>query len=197
MSVVLRCPTCGTTQTHSGECDACSEGEVRYFCSNHSPGLWLDRPRCSACGAKFGDAPAVPAAPVGRDAPTRPRVQRPAPSASEPPDEIPWRPAPETREAADADAAPSLEEVLVDMIEEGRSRRAAAEASREPVVVAARAPLVAGCLGRLLFLVLVLIVLALAALSSLFGAELNGSALTQSVGRPIGGAMPVAAIRSR
>ena len=44
--VVLRCPTCGTTQSHPGECDACFEGEVRYFCGNHSPGLWLDEPVC-------------------------------------------------------------------------------------------------------------------------------------------------------
>ena len=35
MSVVLRCPTCGTTQGDAGECEACSEGEVRYFCTNH------------------------------------------------------------------------------------------------------------------------------------------------------------------
>ena len=56
MSVVLRCPTCGTTQGHAGECEACSEGEVRYFCTNHDEGIWLDGPVCSRCGAKFGDA---------------------------------------------------------------------------------------------------------------------------------------------
>ena len=59
MSVVLRCPTCGTTQNHSGECDACSETDVRYFCTNHSPGVWLTDSRCTACGAKFGDAPTI------------------------------------------------------------------------------------------------------------------------------------------
>jgi hypothetical protein len=54
MSVVLRCPACGTTQEHGGECEACSEGEVRYFCTNHDQRLWLDGPVCSRCGAKFG-----------------------------------------------------------------------------------------------------------------------------------------------
>ena len=60
MSVVLRCPTCGTTQGHAGECEACSEGEVRYFCTNHDEGIWLDGPVCSRCGAKFGDPPRKP-----------------------------------------------------------------------------------------------------------------------------------------
>ena len=64
MSVVLRCPTCGTTQGHPGECEACSEGHVRYFCTNHEQGMWLDGPVCTHCGSKFGD--------VSRTPPTRP-----------------------------------------------------------------------------------------------------------------------------
>jgi hypothetical protein len=60
MSVVLRCPNCGTTQAHPGECEACAEGEVQYFCTNHDEGIWLDGPVCRRCGAKFGDAPARP-----------------------------------------------------------------------------------------------------------------------------------------
>ena len=63
MSVVLRCPTCGTTQAHDGECEACSEGEVRYFCTNHDEGIWLDGPVCNRCAAKFGDPPRKPPAP--------------------------------------------------------------------------------------------------------------------------------------
>ena len=62
MSVVLRCPNCGTTQAHVGECEACSEGEVRYFCTNHDAGIWLDGAVCNRCGAKFGDPPRRPAA---------------------------------------------------------------------------------------------------------------------------------------
>lgn len=72
--VVLRCPTCGTTQSHRGECDACSDGNVRYFCSNHSPGLWLDAQECEACGARFGETSAKPRPPSTRPiAPVSPR----------------------------------------------------------------------------------------------------------------------------
>jgi hypothetical protein len=60
--VVLRCANCGTVQASPGECEACHEGEVRYFCTNHDPGLWLETPVCSACGAKFGEVRADPPA---------------------------------------------------------------------------------------------------------------------------------------
>ena len=69
-AVVLRCPTCGTTQSHPGECETCFEGVVRYFCDNHTPGLWLDAPACHECGARFGEAPPKPAKrpPIGAPA---------------------------------------------------------------------------------------------------------------------------------
>jgi hypothetical protein len=54
--VVLRCPNCGTVQTGMDECEACHEARVRYFCTNHTPGLWLDAAFCSQCGARFGEA---------------------------------------------------------------------------------------------------------------------------------------------
>ena len=76
MSVVLRCPTCGTSQGHPGECEACFEGEVRYFCTSHEEGIWLDSAVCSRCGAKFGDAPRQPPAPPAASAPTPPRDSR-------------------------------------------------------------------------------------------------------------------------
>jgi len=56
LSVVLRCPTCGTTQPVVGECEACHDAQVRYFCTNHTPGLWLDEPTCPRCGSRFGEA---------------------------------------------------------------------------------------------------------------------------------------------
>ena len=59
--VVLRCPNCGTTRSAAGECEACHEAQVRYFCTNHNPGEWLEGPACPRCGAKFGDRPASPA----------------------------------------------------------------------------------------------------------------------------------------
>lgn len=54
-AVVLRCSHCGTVQAEPGECEACHEAQVRYFCTNHSPGLWLDTFACHQCGARFGD----------------------------------------------------------------------------------------------------------------------------------------------
>lgn len=93
--VVLRCPTCGTTQNHQGECDACSEGQVRYFCSNHSPGLWLEGPECRACGARFGETPAKPRAPSPRPtAPISPAGTRGPASAATPRSVEPARAAP-------------------------------------------------------------------------------------------------------
>ena len=52
--VLIRCPNCGTTQAALGECEACHEAQVRYFCTNHDPGRWLDGPACPACGARYG-----------------------------------------------------------------------------------------------------------------------------------------------
>ena len=78
--VVLRCPNCGTTRTASGECEACHEAQVRYYCSNHTPGRWLDTASCPQCGARFGESVSAPvrSAPA---APTR-RPRQPAPSTS-------------------------------------------------------------------------------------------------------------------
>lgn len=92
--VVIRCPNCGTTQGTLGECEACHEAEVRYFCTNHSPGRWLDGPACEECGARFGvDRVRPRPRPTPRPAPApgaRPRAEPPttlgsgAPSYDEP-----------------------------------------------------------------------------------------------------------------
>lgn len=79
MSVVLRCPSCGTTRAMPGECEACHEAEVRYFCTNHTPGLWLASPGCLECGAIFGEAKRSPSSmPVAR--PSLPAARSTAPS---------------------------------------------------------------------------------------------------------------------
>jgi len=52
--VIIRCPNCGTTQRALGECEACHEADVRYFCTNHGPGRWLDGAACPVCGARYG-----------------------------------------------------------------------------------------------------------------------------------------------
>ena len=177
--VVLRCPTCGTTQTHPGECDTCSEGEVRYFCSNHTPGRWLDEPVCAGCGAKFGDAPRI-SPPPSASAPTVPisRVPRRSDSrhvvrpGAEPPRIEPMRPPTSEVDAEDLAATPSLADVLVDMLEEGKRTRARAEDVRwrEPVVETPRPPFpVMGCLVRVVLFLLFVFVLFMAGLFTLIG----------------------------
>jgi len=93
MSVVLRCPDCGTSTSASGECEACHQAQVRYFCTNHTPGLWLDASTCPSCGARFGDparGPSRPAPAVSRrtDSPASasaiPTPARPPASARSP-----------------------------------------------------------------------------------------------------------------
>ena len=75
--VVLRCPNCGTTRAAPGECEACHEAQVRHYCTNHTPGRWLDACACPQCGARFGEPPRPPRAP----APAAP-VRAPAPVAA-------------------------------------------------------------------------------------------------------------------
>jgi hypothetical protein len=174
MSVVLRCPNCGTTRTTPGECEACREADVRYFCTNHEPGLWLAAPACATCGARFGEAPrARPAA-----APARPsRAMRPTPrAATEPPSATPhgpsvrrstppaaFPPSEEEAEASGVALAPWQKALLAGL----RARRAGI-ATRSPGDTAVS---LGGCLRRLL-LTVVLLVIALVAALFFFGRSL-------------------------
>lgn len=83
MSVVLRCPNCGTTRAAPGECEACHDAQVRYFCTNHAPGLWLDASACPKCGARFG-GPARAASLAVPSTPVRARPVTPPPAAAYP-----------------------------------------------------------------------------------------------------------------
>jgi len=173
-AVVLRCPTCGTTQSHPGECEACFEGVVRYFCDNHTPGLWLDAPACHECGARFGEAPPKPAKrpPIG--APEEPgpeprhRTSRSSlPRRGEP--AVPRRRRPPTRVPGpeDAPAAPSLADLLAEVTKRERHEERHVPWA-EPAAPAPRVSIpVVGCLVRLVLLVLFLIALALAAVAVL------------------------------
>jgi hypothetical protein len=78
MSVVQRCPNCGTTKATAGECEACHEAQVRYFCTNHTPGLWLKASTCPKCGARLGDAARDPS--IARPIPERTRSPAAAPA---------------------------------------------------------------------------------------------------------------------
>ena len=174
--IVLRCPNCGTVQGAEGECEACREAPVRYFCTNHSPGLWVDSPSCPQCGARFGEpAPA-------REAPTPVPPER---ARARPPVTIETGPAmdgsgddfgPWGRESGGTrPPSPDLGSLVAAMLgAAARSRRARGEPPgydrREEIPPRRRRG--GGCLGRLLMLVLLLFALFLLA-PFLLGALLN------------------------
>ena len=180
--VLLRCPVCGTTQSQPGECDACAEGTVRYFCGNHSPGEWLDGPLCSDCGARFGEAPRKGPDLTPHAAPTKPlhetRRPGPAPSVSggTGPRRTVRRSPPAAGRPVDTPAVPSLRDLLADL-SEGRESPGytVEEVPRvEPTMpVPGRSPFVLGCLFRLLLMVVVLIVLAVFGFFLLLGGVLQ------------------------
>lgn len=166
-SVALRCATCGTTQSHPGECEACFDGQVRYFCSNHSPGLWIDGPVCQRCGAKFGDAPRrepeIPArsTPAGAAPDTPPVESRPPRSGG-----VGRRPARPSRSpvsggsSEDIPTTPSLADLLTDIAERTRVHHEAEEVwTHSPPERPSRGFPVLGCLIRLVLFIIVLIVL--------------------------------------
>ena len=181
MSVVLRCANCGTTQGQVGECEACSEGEVRYFCTNHDQGIWLGGPVCSRCGATFGDPPRRPApAPLPPPVPTRPAgapdfrppARRRTRERPPEPDFVPVRPPrrPDREEPVDPEVVPrtpSLGELLEAISEARAHPRAPYEVEDTPWAGPPRPGVgfpLAGCLirilslGFLLFLALVVFV---------------------------------------
>lgn len=186
MSVVLRCPTCGTTQGDVGECEACSEGEVRYFCTNHDEGIWLDSPVCSRCAAKFGDPARKPRAPVGPSRPAgapdfRPPRRPPAPERPSEPDfgGRPPRRA-EFEEPVEPETLPrtkSLAELLEEIVEERTRAGGREEAGKvlwpEPRARRPGFP-VAGCLGRIAAVVFLLITVVVIFLLLLFGSFFSG-----------------------
>ena len=183
MSVVLRCPTCGTTQGHTGECEACSEGQVRYLCTSHDEGIWLEGPTCRRCGAKFGDAAQKPTAPRASSAPTRsagaPDFRPPGRRrSSERPPEPDFRKRP--RRPSEREDPPGPEVLprtptlgeLFEEITEARARAGGRDEAdlpwAEPRAHRPGFPL-AGCLVRVVGLVFVLIVAAILLLFLLFG----------------------------
>jgi hypothetical protein len=166
MSVVLRCPACGTTQAQTGECEACSEGEVRYFCTNHDEGVWLDGPVCGRCGAKFGDAPRKRPVPRAPTAPARPAG---APDFRPPRRAEPVRPG----EPEVLPRTPSLGELLEEITEERARARPRYEIEEVPWTERRAEPRrpgfpLAGCLVRVAGLVFLLIAAAIIFLFLLF-----------------------------
>ncbi len=191
MSVTRRCPSCGTTQASSGECEACHDAEVRYYCTNHTPGVWLDGTSCPHCGARLGGPPrskstappplvrrpapaSVPPGPRPARAPAPIRPTPPyAPSSPPPaPPPSPWETRTTPVEAAvETYSAPVSP--LQRLLEAAWRARAARSDPAPARVGAGMARALFGCLLRLL-LVAVLLLLALAAAAFFFGRTLLG-----------------------
>jgi hypothetical protein len=158
--VVLRCPHCGTTRPTAGECEACHEAEVRPFCSNHSPGRWLEGPQCEACGALLGDTAPARAPP----APVPPPSRRPAAPTTTPPPTVRARPAEHSRRGypgSDVDAARAAmirrwREALLSS--SARARRAPEEPEPHSYDAAPIVRGVGGCLVRLVVMLIVLVI---------------------------------------
>lgn len=181
--VVLRCPNCGTTRATPGECEACHEAQVRYYCTNHKPGIWLEQPACGRCGARFGVAAPPRRAPPrskspGKPPPAPPPRRSPTPAAPPPrtsagrpkrvePLGSPWSLDPRTRPGGartpgrDSGAAADPLARLRDILEvAARGRRSPWGVPRVPAPRPAL-PLL-GCLFRLALLIFFLLLMATA-----------------------------------
>jgi hypothetical protein len=170
-AVVLRCPNCGTTRGVPGECDACHEAPVRYYCTQHRPGVWLDGPTCGQCGSRFAATPApapapAPAKPAVRRSPALPPTAGRGPTPTRGTAPLPGG-APKPRGPRVPPLAASFE-TLDELIRGARPPlRPPPDASAEPGLVR-NMPSVGGCLMRLVFLVILLFVFGIASLL-LFG----------------------------
>ena len=172
--VVLRCSTCGTTQSHAGECETCGEGTVRYYCENHSPGLWMDEPVCAVCGAKFGERPPEPTRPILPSSPAPRARETGRPAETIRPHRPPPRPEPRTPIEPEPEHVPaplSLTELLDHLARERTARPYVAEEPpprerRGPAHGAVRA---VGCLLKIVIFVILLIVFSLGGCFLRFG----------------------------
>ena len=184
--VILRCPNCGTSKTTPGECEACHEAQVRYYCTNHKPGRWLDASVCPHCGAAFGDPVRPAARPIPPADPPRPRttVTSAAPPRVDPPPSPPRTSAKpwsrrERERAPDRDLGASDESASVRdiraarMLEILRAASRSGRLSRGATYTTPEAPLVGavlgGCLMRFVILAMFLLIMLSLVGGALFG----------------------------
>lgn len=153
--VVLRCSNCGTVQATPGECEACEAAPVRYFCTNHDPGIWSETSTCTRCGARFGEAASpsrAPARPAARPVPVVPDFEpeiEPGPASAP-------RHAPVYREDDPELTRVGARNPWVDLlVTASRLRRPTEFASDERDDAPVAAPL-GGCVKRLFMLFLIL-----------------------------------------
>jgi hypothetical protein len=185
--VVLRCRNCGTTQRAPGECEACHEAEVHYFCSNHKPGLWLDGPSCSHCGARFGAPTRPPATPPVTERPPRPRVATRRRATTSPPsrayrtegrlppvrDAGPKRPDAPPDRSVEARRAEEILWRLPDLFRSPPRRRGPWDVSGSSYPTSPLRPHLGGCLRIVLVLAFIFMML------FIFGPALIGALLMQ------------------
>lgn len=169
--VVLRCPNCGTAQAKPGECEACHEGQVRHFCTNHKTGIWLDASTCPQCGARFGEA--VRPAPLPAPAVRKRVPPKPAPVV----EPGPWRAdAPAPTGPGDVDYAAvrdALARRWLDRLTTASRMRRTPDPRRIDLEASAGEPVRGGCVKQVLMLVFILFALFVAA-SLLLGGALLG-----------------------
>jgi len=182
--VIIRCPNCGTTQSALGECEACHEDQARYFCTNHTPGRWLDGPTCTGCGAQFGrervashPPPARPPSPrtppPRRPAPPAdPRPRSPRPPVGDRPTRVPVTVRRGPPDVDERDGYPDLPD-LYDVAPPPRRPADAHPGVRLPPVRISLGP-VFGCIGKLMFLGVLLL---LAAAAAIFALMSSGGAM--------------------
>ena len=172
-AVVLRCPHCGTTQTVQGECEACHEAQVRFYCVNHSQGRWLDSQTCSQCGAVYGRSePLRPSKPAPLRQPLPPkRIETSSPSTTDPRRPGPWgrRTPPDTTKedyvTDEAVARAKALERLREIIGGAYSRRRAPMDGDMPGYAAG--PRIAGGCFRVVVIILLMLTLSYCGLSFL------------------------------
>lgn len=169
--VVLRCGNCGTVQATGGECEACHEAQVAFFCTNHDPGRWLGASNCPGCGARFGEA--VSAAPI----PPGPGKARPPVDTAPPPVRQPIEARPDrprvpvaTEEEMVRERAARLREWLDAAVRTSRTRMRPRTLDAEGLPIG-RA--VGGCVRTLMFLAVLLLAIVI------FGSLLLGGAVIQ------------------
>lgn len=151
--VVLRCPNCGTVEANAGECEACHEAQVRYFCTNHTPGLWLDASSCAQCGARFGDVAPAPASalpPIDRSLQTG--ATRTARPITPEPEAGPWETSPPDAEPSARAPSPWVE-MLAAAARASAARRSERAGYEDETPVRVRG---GGCLKQLVLLALFL-----------------------------------------
>jgi hypothetical protein len=169
--VVLRCANCGTTQSTSGECQACHEQNVRFYCTRHTPGLWLTMPVCSQCGAEYGkDLPPKERAPPRPGPATRRFPKRPERSEKGSDRPGPWGPLASRDEPREEPRGLDSRAAIDRLLREYYRRRHRVDEDTDVVIARGTSvrPLAGGCL-RIVLIFFLLSMLMMYVLSSLGG----------------------------